>query len=122
MNGYRLVRRGLVLPPPAPPVLDEAQQRVVDHKGGPLLVLAGPGTGKTTTIVSAVAERLARRAGPTCEPLALTFHSYAYALVRREFVLAGDQPPRLLSAPEQLLEIRRMLRGEVGGGPRHLPA
>ena len=144
MNGYRLVRRELAMAPPAPPALDEAQRRVVDHKGGPLLVLAGPGTGKTTTIVAAVAERIERRgidpsrilvltfsrkaAGElrdritarlgrtTSEPLALTFHSYAYALVRREFVLAGDPPPRLLSAPEQLLEIRRMLRGEVADG------
>jgi superfamily I DNA/RNA helicase/RecB family exonuclease len=149
MNGYRLVRRELALTPSAPPALDEAQQRVVDHKGGPLLVLAGPGTGKTTTIVAAVAERIERRgtdpsrilvltfsrkaAGElrdrvtarlgrtTSEPLALTFHSYAYALVRREFVLAGDQPPRLLSAPEQLLEIRRMLRGEVADGARNWP-
>ena len=149
MNGYRLVRRELAVAPPVPPALDEAQQRVVDHKGGPLLVLAGPGTGKTTTIVAAVAERIERRgidpnrilvltfsrkaAGElrdritarlgrtTSEPLALTFHSYAYALVRREFVLAGDQPPRLLSAPEQLLEIRRLLRGEVTDGARNWP-
>ncbi len=149
MNGYRLVRRAPAAGPPAPPVLDEAQQRVVDHKGGPLLVLAGPGTGKTTTIVAAVAERIERRgidpsrilvltfsrkaAGElrdritarlgrtTSAPLALTFHSYAYALVRREFVLAGDQPPRLLSAPEQLLEIRRLLRGEIADGAGDWP-
>jgi superfamily I DNA/RNA helicase/RecB family exonuclease len=154
MNGYRLVRREPAAPVSAGPVsagpaLDDAQQRVVDHKGGPLLVLAGPGTGKTTTIVAAVAERIERRgidpgrilvltfsrkaAGElrdritarlgrtTSEPLALTFHSYAYALVRREFVLAGDQPPRLLSAPEQLLEIRRMLRGEVADGSAGWP-
>src|SRR6185437_13528666 len=149
MNGYRLVRRELAPTPPAPATLDEAQRRVVDHKGGPLLVLAGPGTGKTATIVAAVAERIERRgvdpsrilvltfsrkaAGElrdritarlgrtTSEPLALTFHSYAYALVRREFVLAGDQPPRLLSAPEQLLEIRRMLRGEVADGGANWP-
>src|SRR5262252_4694560 len=151
MNGYRLVRGATAAPggAAAAPRLDEAQQRVVDHKGGPLLVLAGPGTGKTTTIVEAVAERIERRgADPerilvltfsrkaagelrdritarlgrtTSEPLALTFHSYAYALVRREFVLAGDQPPRLLSAPEQLLEIRRMLRGEVADGAANWP-
>ena len=161
MNGYRLVRRapgaqrpgGLEHGPDgardrAGPRLDDAQQRVVDHQGGPLLVLAGPGTGKTTTIVEAVAERIERRgADPerilvltfsrkaaaelrdritarlgrtTSEPLALTFHSYAYALVRREFVLAGDQPPRLLSAPEQLLEIRRLLRGEIADGAPEL--
>ena len=40
------------------PVLDEDQQRVVDHAGGPLLVLAGPGTGKTTTLVEAIVERI----------------------------------------------------------------
>jgi superfamily I DNA/RNA helicase/RecB family exonuclease len=147
MSGYRLVKApasasaGRVAQAPR---LDEAQRRVVDHEGGPLLVLAGPGTGKTTTIVEAVTERVENRgvdpgrilvltfsrkaAGElreritarlhrtTREPLALTFHSYAYALVRREFVLAGDQPPRLLSAPEQLLEIRRMLKGEILDG------
>src|SRR6201997_3563820 len=149
MNGYRLVRRELAPTPPSPPALDAAQQRVVDHKGGPLLVLAGPGTGKTTTIVAAVAERIERRgidpsrilvltfsrkaAGElrdrvtarlgrtTSEPLALTFHSYAYALVPREFVLAREEPPRLLSAPEQLLEIRRMLRGEIADGSGNWP-
>jgi len=129
--------------------LDEAQRAVVTHAGGPLLVLAGPGTGKTTAIVEAVVDRItvrgidpervlvltfSRKAAEelreritmrlrrtTREPLALTFHSYAYALVRREFVLAGDAPPTLLSGPEQLLEVRRMLRGEAAGSPRHWP-
>src|SRR6202045_5241042 len=113
------------------------------------LVLAGPGTGKTTTIVEAVAEHIERRDmdpgrilvltfsrkaaaelreritarlhRTTREPLALTFHSYAYALARREFVLAGDEPPRLLSAPEQLLEGRRMLHGEAQDGGTRWP-
>src|SRR5271167_769469 len=144
---YRLVRRPLPTAPPAR--LDEAQQAVVDHAGGPLLVLAGPGTGKTTTLVAAVADRIERRGldpervlvltfsrkaaaelreritarlrRTTREPLAMTFHSYAYALARREFVLAGDEPPRLLSAPEQLLEIRRMLRGEAQDGGARWP-
>jgi superfamily I DNA/RNA helicase/RecB family exonuclease len=144
---YRLVRRPT--PPSARPQLDPSQQRVVDHAGGPLLVLAGPGTGKTTAIVEAVADRVLRRgADPsrilvltfsrkaagelreritarldrtTREPLALTFHSYAYALVRREFVLAGDEPPRLLSGPEHLVEVRRMLRGEAEDGGARWP-
>ena len=144
---YRLVRRPVPTAPAAR--LDEAQQAVVDHAGGPLLVLAGPGTGKTTTIVAAVADRIERRGldpervlvltfsrkaaaelreritarlrRTTREPLAMTFHSYAYALARREFVLAGDEPPRLLSAPEQLLEVRRMLRGEAQDGGARWP-
>src|SRR5580700_9730758 len=139
---YRLVRRPMP-PAAAPPRLDEAQQQVVSHSAGPLLVLAGPGTGKTTAIVETVVHRIAvrgidpervlvltfsRKAAEelreritmrlrrtTREPLALTFHSYAYALVRREFVLAGDAAPTLLSGPEQLLEVRRMLRSEAAG-------
>ena len=142
-GGYRLRRRPA--PPPGPPRLDAAQQAVVSHPGGPLLVLAGPGTGKTTAIVEAVVQRITERQidpervlvltfsrkaaqelrerittrlrRTTRQPLALTFHSYAYALVRREFVLAGDQPPTLLSGPEQLLEVRRMLRAEGGADP-----
>jgi superfamily I DNA/RNA helicase/RecB family exonuclease len=141
-DAYRLLRRPT--PSADPPRLDAAQQAVVAHTGGPLLVLAGPGTGKTTAIVEAVTERITqRRIDPervlvltfsrkaaqelrerittrlrrtTRQPLALTFHSYAYALVRREFVLAGDVPPTLLSGPEQLLEVRRMLRGEAASG------
>jgi len=42
----------------APPRLDDAQRRVVEHAGGPLLVLAGPGTGKTTTLVEAAVARV----------------------------------------------------------------
>ncbi len=55
---YRLVREQT---PVARPTLDEHQQRVVDHPGGPLLVLAGPGTGKTTTLVEAIVDRIERR-------------------------------------------------------------
>ena len=47
---------------PAVPTLDAAQRTVVAHSRGPLLVLAGPGTGKTTTIVEAVVARLAASA------------------------------------------------------------
>jgi superfamily I DNA/RNA helicase/RecB family exonuclease len=144
---YRLVREAQ--PAPSPPGLDDAQRRVVEHAGGPLLVLAGPGTGKTTTIVESVVDRVARRGidpgrilvltftrkaaeelrerialrlnRTLRQPLALTFHSYAFALVRREFVLAGEQSPILLPGPEQLLEVRRLLRGEAGDGSASWP-
>ena len=119
------------------------------HAGGPLLVLAGPGTGKTTTIVESVVdrvdrrdidpgrvlvltfsrkaaeelrERIALRLDRTLrQPVAMTFHSYAFALVRREFVLSGEQAPLLLPGPEQLLEVRRLLHGEAGDGSRGWP-
>lgn len=137
--GVRLVRRSLG--PSTPPVLDDAQRRVVEHRGGPLLVLAGPGTGKTTTLVEAVVhrvehdgldpervlvltfsrraaaevrDRIARRLGRVVrEPLARTFHSYAYGLLRREAVARGEPAPRLLAGAEQDVLIRELLRGEV---------
>ena len=43
---------------------DWQQQAVVDHPGGPLLVLAGPGTGKTTTMVEAIVRRIEVGARP----------------------------------------------------------
>jgi superfamily I DNA/RNA helicase len=55
--GFRLVRRaagGAAAEPSA------AQARVIAHGEGPLLVLGGPGSGKTWTLVEAVAARLGR--------------------------------------------------------------
>jgi superfamily I DNA/RNA helicase/RecB family exonuclease len=104
---YRLVRTSR--PDVVAPVLDDAQRAVVEHAGGPLLVLAGPGTGKTTTLVEAAVDRVARgvpveqilmltfsrraagelrdrvtaRLGKTIrEPLARTLHSYAFGVLR----------------------------------------
>ena len=131
------------------PLLDPEQQQVVDHRGGPLLVLAGPGTGKTTTIVEAVVSRIehgldpeqilvltfarkaaaelreritARLARATKEPLARTFHSYAFGVLRREAALRGDPTPRLLSGPEQDVVIRDLLAGDIADGSRAWPA
>ncbi len=114
---------------------------MVDHGGGPLLALAGPGTGKTTTLVEAVArrvlegaaperllvltfsrkaavelrDRIAARLGSTAAPQATTFHSYCYALVRahQDADLFAD-PLRLLSGPEQDLVVRELLEGQAG--------
>ncbi|WP_432183658.1 ATP-dependent helicase [Streptomyces tendae] len=137
-GAYRLVRT-----PPArvgPPRLDAAQRAVVDHRAGPLLVLAGPGTGKTTTLVESVAERIARggdperilvltfsrkaavelrdrmalRIGAARAPRATTFHSFGYALVRAH--QDSDlfvEPLRLLSGPEQDVTVRELLAGQV---------
>ena len=131
---YQLVREHTVTDVPA---LDEHQQRVVDHAGGPLLVLAGPGTGKTTTMVEAIVRRVEEGARPD-EVLALTFsrkaaeqlrdrvtarlgrtmstalsstfHSFAYGLVR---LYAPAElyaaPLRLLSAPEQDVVLQELL-------------
>lgn len=132
---YRLVRTAGARQAPA---LDAFQQAVVDHPGGPLLVLAGPGTGKTTTLVEAIVDRVERRGDAADTVLALTFgrkaaeqlrdrvtgrlgrttsgvvcstfHSFAYALVRQ--YSPADLyigPLRLLSAPEQDVMLRELL-------------
>ncbi|MER7741373.1 ATP-dependent DNA helicase [Streptomyces sp. NPDC096538] len=137
-GAYRLVRT-----PPArvdPPRLDAAQRSVVEHGSGPQLVLAGPGTGKTTTLVESVAARIARggdperilvltfsrkaavelrdrmalRIGAAQAPQATTFHSFCYALVRAH--QDSDlfvEPLRLLSGPEQDVTVRGLLAGQV---------
>ncbi|MDC2958374.1 ATP-dependent DNA helicase [Streptomyces gilvifuscus] len=136
-GAYRLVRT----PParPDPPRLDAAQRSVVDHRSGPLLVLAGPGTGKTTTLVESVAARIARggdparvlvltfsrkaavelrdrmalRVGAARAPQATTFHSFCYALVRaHQDSELFVEPLRLLSGPEQDVAVRELLAGQ----------
>ncbi|WP_405478665.1 ATP-dependent helicase [Streptomyces sp. NBC_00009] len=137
-GAYRLVRT-----PPAPvdpPRLDARQRAVVDHVHGPLLVLAGPGTGKTTTLVEAVAARIAKgtdperilvltfsrkaavelrdrmalRIGAAHAPQATTFHSFCYALVRaHQDAGLFAEPLRLLSGPEQDVAVRELLAGQI---------
>jgi superfamily I DNA/RNA helicase/RecB family exonuclease len=103
-------------------------------------VLAGPGTGKTTTLVESVADRIARggdperilvltfsrkaavelrdrmalRMGAARAPRATTFHSFGYALVRAH--QDNDlfvEPLRLLSGPEQDVTVRELLAGQI---------
>lgn len=138
-----VLRRGAA-PVAAAPVLDASQQAVLDHfahgPGGPLQVLAGPGAGKTTTMVELVVDRvengglhpdeilvltfsrkaaedirarIARRLARTVATTpAMTFHSFSYALLRSEQPPEYfAQPLRLLSAPEFDAAIAEVLRG-----------
>ena len=77
---YHLVRPATVAAEPV--ALDAEQQRVVDHAGGPLLVLAGPGTGKTTTLVEAIADRIENRGVDPAQILVLTFSRKAAESLR----------------------------------------
>ncbi len=121
-------------------MLDAAQRAVVDHGAGPLLVLAGPGTGKTTTLVESVSARVERGADPermlvltfsrkaavelrdrtavrlggTRGPQATTFHSFCYALIRaHQEAELFTEPLRLLSGPEQDVAVRDLLAGQL---------
>jgi superfamily I DNA/RNA helicase/RecB family exonuclease len=67
---YRLVRRAA--PAVAVPTPDAIQSHAIAHRDGPLLVIGGPGTGKTATLVEAVADRVAEGVNPE-QILVLTF-------------------------------------------------
>ena len=120
------------------PTLDADQRRVVAHRGGPLLVLAGPGTGKTTTLVEVVAQRIAEGTDPSrillltfgrkaageirerlasriavgCAPKAWTFHGWCYSLLCE----LPQGRPGLVTGPEQDSIVSELLRGSLQEG------
>ena len=69
-------------PPPGPWGLNQEQLEAVRHRGAPLIIQAGPGTGKTRTLTSRLARLLEEGfAGPN-EMLAITFTNKAAASMR----------------------------------------
>jgi DNA helicase-2/ATP-dependent DNA helicase PcrA len=75
--------------------LTEAQTEAVRHVDGPLLVLAGPGSGKTTVVTRRVAW-LVSQGIPAWQILALTFTNKAAAEMRQRIdaLLPADLPGR----------------------------
>ena len=142
--GHQLVRRSLLGAEFTPSI---EQRSVITSRERRLRVLAGPGTGKTATIVEAVADRVAtrgvapehilvltysRRAADqlagrivsrlgvtTRTPIVRTLHSYAFSLVRAQAARLGEPAPRLIAAAESDQVIRELLAGNAqdGGGP-----
>ncbi len=116
--------------------LTDAQQRAVEHDAGPLIVLAGPGTGKTRLIIHRIAHAIEARGidperigaitftnkaadelrdrigmivgGSAADAVyAGTFHRFGFSILRRFADIAGLPPePQLLDSAQQ----RRMLR------------
>jgi len=140
---FSLVRQVLQV---APATLDARQAAVVTHRGSPLVVQGGPGTGKTTVLVEAALSRInagqnpdsillitfgreraselrdaiALRTSKTMfEPLARTFHSLAFSILKMK--AKGDPDPILLSGPEQESYIRELLQGDIADGFKEWP-
>ena len=73
--------------------LNEAQRQAVEHDSGPLVVLAGPGTGKTRLIVHRVAHLILERGVKPEQIVALTFTVKACEQMRQkltELMSAGS--------------------------------
>ena len=132
--------------PKATPALTPDQLAAVTHRGSPLVISGGPGTGKTTVLVEAALARIAEGQNPDSillltfgreraselrdaialrttktmfEPLARTFHSLAFSIVKMK---AKDDPePILLSGPEQESYIKELLQGDIQDGYKEWP-
>ncbi|HKW17527.1 MAG TPA: ATP-dependent DNA helicase [Terriglobales bacterium] len=75
---------------------DPQQQKAIEHVSGPMLVLAGAGTGKTTVLIQRIAELIREGHARADEILALTYTNNA--------------------AAEMLERVQRELRGESAKG------
>ena len=140
---FSLVRQVLQ---PAPAVLDTEQLAIVAHRGSPIVVQGGPGTGKTTVLIEAALARIQEGQNPDSillltygreraselrdaialrttktmfEPLARTFHSLAFSILKMK--AKGDPDPILLSGPEQESYIRELLQGDIDDGFKEWP-
>jgi DNA helicase-2/ATP-dependent DNA helicase PcrA len=118
--------------------LSEAQHQAVRHGEGPLLIIAGAGTGKTTVLTRRIAYLIASKRARPEEILALTFtekaaaemaervdqlipygyaetwigtfHAFGDHVLREAALAAGLDPEfRVLTRPEQVIFLRERL-------------
>jgi len=118
--------------------LNDQQKQVIAHRGSPLLVLGDAGSGKTTTLITAVAKRISEGQDPNSilvitygrhsasrlrdqiasanpashtvsEPIARTFHSIAFLILNDQLTNTDSSKYVLLSGAEQDAQIRELL-------------
>lgn len=129
-------------------VFDENQLEIISHRGNPLVVIGGPGTGKSATLVARVKSYIEsgidpnqilvltfdrHRAselndqifsdtkGTTSGSLVKTFPALAFAILRIHRAQAGKKPPRLRTGPEQEYLIRELLAGSHEANSHNWP-
>lgn len=118
--------------------LDKKQLEAIEHGDGPLLIIAGAGTGKTTVITERIKHLILKKNVPPSEVLALTFtekaslemeervdkampygytqmwistfHSFCDRILRQEAIHIGLNPSyKLLTEAETVLFLRKNL-------------
>jgi DNA helicase-2/ATP-dependent DNA helicase PcrA len=123
------------------------QRRAVDHEDGPLLIVAGAGTGKTRTLVSRLARlledgvaperillvtfsrraaaELVRRAGQIADPASArrveagTFHSVAHRVLRRYRSALGLADGFSVLDPGDVRDLIGLARAPIAAGVHH---
>ena len=127
--------------------LSQDQSTAIAHRGCPLVIQGGPGTGKTTVLVEAALARIPEGQSPDSillltygreraselrdaialrttktmfEPLARTFHSLAFSILKMK-ADTSDPEPILLSGPEQESYIKELLTGDIEDGYKEWP-
>lgn len=101
--------------------LNERQLEAATSRSKRTLVVAGPGTGKTRTLVARIVWLLRERQMPSHEILALVFTRSAAAELRRRVVgEVGEDLARLLTVCTFHSLALRVLRAEPEGGLGHL--
>ena len=94
--------------------LTPAQQKAVDHFEGPLMVLAGPGSGKTRVITQRIAKLLQQGVGPG-DILALTFtNKAAREMAERVHKLLGGVQVEVSTFHRFCARLLRRWPGQVG--------
>lgn len=75
--------------------LNQAQREAIAHKDGPCLVLAGPGSGKTLTIVKRIEYLIEKQGVRPEEILVITFTKYAAGEMKQRFyeMMGKERPP-----------------------------
>jgi DNA helicase-2/ATP-dependent DNA helicase PcrA len=132
--------------PPLPDALNERQRAAVEHRGAPLLVVAGAGTGKTKTLAArvaallddgvaperillltfsrrAAAEMLARASASGSSRAAArvwggTFHAMANRLLRNHASSLGLDPSFTVLDQADAADLVGAVRSELGLGER----
>ena len=120
---------------------NNAQQQAITHGNGPLLIVAGPGTGKTRTLTHRIAHLIQERGLPPeavlavtftekaaeemrsrlvhlldedmALPLTVTFHALCWTLIREE---TAGRALRIVNDEERLFIIQRVLHRLVQDG------
>jgi DNA helicase-2/ATP-dependent DNA helicase PcrA len=102
--------------------LDPRQQEAVEYGDGPLLIVAGPGSGKTRVLVHRVAHMVGKRGIPASSILVTTFTKKAAEEMRERLRgLIGDEADNLWlgTVHSRCLEVLRKGGPEKVGLPRN---